>query len=144
MLHRRLPLTSLVVAALAAALFAAPVVAAPALTASLTGASEVPSADPDGSGTVVVRVNTGKGVVCYELTVTGIDTAIAAHIHHAPAGVNGPVVVPLQAPSEGSSSGCVEVVRSLAKDIASNPADYYVNVHNIDYPAGAIRGQLSK
>jgi hypothetical protein len=61
MLHRRrLPLTSLIVAALAAALFAAPVVAAPALTASLAGASEVPPADPDGSGTVAVRVNTGR------------------------------------------------------------------------------------
>jgi hypothetical protein len=32
----------------------------------------------------------------------------------------------------------------LAKDILKNPADYYVNVHNEEYEAGALRGQLSK
>jgi hypothetical protein len=32
----------------------------------------------------------------------------------------------------------------LAKDILKDPADYYVNVHNAEYPAGALRGQLSK
>lgn len=142
--RRRALLSSLAVAALAAASLAAPVAAAPGITASLSGANEVPPADPDGSGSATVKINTGKGLVCYELTVTGIGTVIAAHIHNAPVGVNGPVVVPLSPPTSGSSSGCVEVVRSLAKAIASAPQDYYVNVHTQDYPAGAIRGQLSK
>ena len=26
--------------------------------------------------------------------------------------------------------------------ILANPAAYYVNVHNADYPGGAVRGQL--
>jgi hypothetical protein len=30
----------------------------------------------------------------------------------------------------------------LVADIAANPSEYYVNVHNKPYPAGAIRGQL--
>ena len=145
MLHRhRVPFSSLLVGVLAAALLAAPVVAGSRMTAQLSGASEVPAADPDGSGTAVVRVNTGKGIICYELTVSGIAPATAAHIHQAPEGINGPVVVPLQAPTAGSSSDCIEVVRSLAKAIASSPQDYYVNVHNAEYPAGAVRGQLSK
>jgi hypothetical protein len=146
MRHRhRLPLSSLVAAALAAALLAAPVAAGSRLTASLTGASEVPGpGDPDGSGTAVVRANGGKGIVCYELTVSGIAPATAAHIHVGSVGVAGPVVVPLQAPTTGSSSGCIEVVRSLARAIASSPEDHYVNVHNSEYPAGAVRGQLSK
>jgi hypothetical protein len=30
----------------------------------------------------------------------------------------------------------------LVGAIAANPSGYYVNVHNIPYPDGAIRGQL--
>ena len=115
------------------------------LTTTLTGAEEVPGpGDPDGTGFAAVTVNPGKGLVCYELSVSGIDSAVAAHIHEAPFGEAGPVVVPLEAPTDGSSSGCATVTRDLAKDLLKNPADYYVNVHNLEFEAGALRGQLSK
>jgi hypothetical protein len=32
----------------------------------------------------------------------------------------------------------------LIKAIRQNPEAYYVNVHNSDFPTGAVRGQLSK
>jgi hypothetical protein len=54
------------------------------------------------------------------------------------------VVVPLAPPTGGSSSGCAEVSRELALAILKSPSDYYVNVHNAEFPAGALRGQLSK
>jgi hypothetical protein len=47
-------------------------------------------------------------------------------------------------PTDGSVSACVEVDRELALAILKHPADYYVNVHNAEFPAGAARGQLSK
>ena len=83
-------------------------------------------------------------MLCYELSVSGIaPPATGAHIHEAPPGEAGDVVVTLQPPTtDGFSSGCVEVGRALAKDILKNPSDYYVNVHNAEYPAGALRGQL--
>ncbi len=113
------------------------------LNTALTGAAEAPSpGDPDGSGTAALRVNPGTGVICYTLTVTDIEPATAAHIHEAPAGTAGPVVQGLDAPADGRSSNCVTVARTLARDIVANPADYYVNVHNAEYPAGAVRGQL--
>ena len=112
-------------------------------TTMLSGANEVGGGDPDGSGTAQVWVNPGRNVVCYEITVMNVDRAVAAHIHHAPAGVNGPVVVPFAAPTSGSSSGCVDVDRELARDIVMHPADYYVNVHTAVVPAGAVRGQLA-
>jgi hypothetical protein len=34
--------------------------------------------------------------------------------------------------------------REDAKDIVQTPENYYVNVHNAEYPGGAVRGQLSK
>jgi hypothetical protein len=138
-------------ALLAGSITAAPLVAVPAmaadggrpLSATLTGAAEVPtSGDPDGIGSASVRVNVGKKQVCVDLTVSGIAPALAAHIHEAPAGIAGPVVVPLDAPTTGTSSNCYSITRQLAKEILKDPADYYVNVHNAAYPAGALRGQL--
>jgi len=116
------------------------------LTTTLTGEQEVPVlGDLDGIGSATVTVNPGQGVLCYELSVSGIATATAAHIHEAPPNAAGPVVVTLtEVPFDSFSSGCVEVDRAEAKEILKNPADYYVNVHNEEYEAGALRGQLSK
>ena len=113
------------------------------LSTTLSGAAEVPGpGDADGTGTASITVNPGLGRICYWLDVSGIEPAVAAHIHIAPAGVAGPVVVPLAAPTSGSSSGCADVDRDLALAIIRDPAAYYVNVHNADHPAGALRGQL--
>ncbi len=115
------------------------------LSATMTGAAEVPGpGDPDGSGTAALRVNHGQGRVCYELEVADIMPARAAHIHRAPAGVAGPVVVPLVPPSAGSSEACADIDRDLAKALIQHPEEYYVNVHNMPHPGGAVRGQLSK
>ena len=110
--------------------------------ATLSGAQENPPADADGSGKVGIFLNASSGSVCFGLTVANIAPATAAHIHHAPAGVNGPVVIPLPAPTTGSSAGCVTASPALVQNIIDHPADYYVNVHNAQYPGGAIRGQL--
>lgn len=83
-------------------------------------------------------------MVCYSIAVSNIAPATAAHIHDAPAGQTGPVVVTLAPPADGSSEGCVAADRTLIKDVRKNPSEYYVNVHNADFPAGALRGQLSR
>ncbi len=110
---------------------------------SLSGAEEVPPADPDGTGFALITLNVGQATVCWELTVANIEPATAAHIHRAPAGVNGPVVVPLSPPTTGTSSGCTTANPVLIQDIIDNPEQYYVNVHNAQFPGGAVRGQLS-
>ena len=115
------------------------------LQTNLTGAAEVPGpGDPDGTGTAQITVNPGQKRVCYKLRVSNIAPATAAHIHEAAPTAAGPVVVTLGAPTSGTSSGCVTVTRALALEILKDPSDYYVNVHNAAFPAGAVRGQLAK
>jgi len=113
---------------------------------TMDGASEAPGpGDPDGSGTALIVLNHGQRTVCFELAVFDIEPATAAHIHVGAVGVPGPVVVPLTPPTDGFSSGCVEGVdRALIKAIIQNPDNYYVNVHNAEFPGGAVRGQLVK
>jgi hypothetical protein len=116
------------------------------LSASLTGAAEVPGpGDTDGTGSVKITLNQGKGQICFDLTVSNIAAATAAHIHAAPAGQAGDVVVTLAPPpAGGSSKNCVSADQDLIKKIRQNPENYYVNVHNAEFADGAIRGQLSK
>jgi hypothetical protein len=115
-------------------------------TTTLTGAAEVNAqgvpnqGDPDGVGTAMLRINPGLGQVCWTITVSGVEPITMAHIHIAPPTAPGPIVVPLN-PYTG---GCTDVERSLALAIIRDPGAYYVNVHNVPYQAGALRGQLSR
>jgi hypothetical protein len=114
------------------------------VTASLTGAQEVPGpGDSDGSGTAEITVVDATDNVCYDLRVRNIAPATAAHIHRGVMGVAGPPVVTLEAPSDGGAEGCVSAPGGLADEIEANPAGFYVNVHNAEFPNGAVRGQLA-
>ena len=115
------------------------------LSTTLTGAAEVPGpGDPDGTGTASVTLNHGQGEVCYELTVAKIAAANAAHIHEGAVDKAGPPIANLTPPTEGSSKGCVPLDKEKLKAIMQNPENYYVNIHNAEFPDGAVRGQLGK
>ncbi|HWG94204.1 MAG TPA: CHRD domain-containing protein [Mycobacteriales bacterium] len=129
------------------------------LTAALDGRSEVATGaqdrrivgDPDGRGEAYVFGTeaaagdpAGTGRVCYVLEADKIAPATAAHIHRGAAGENGPVVAALSAPSDGTSAGCVVLPVADVRAIFGNPAGFYVNVHNAEFPGGALRGQLAE
>lgn len=112
------------------------------LAADLTGAAEAPGpGDPDGVGSARITLNQGQEEVCFDITVSGVEPITAAHIHIAPAGQPGPVVVNFN-PAVNGLNGCVSASAELIKAIRQNPAAYYINVHNEPFPAGALRGQL--
>ena len=110
----------------------------------LNGSQEATPGDADGAGFFGYSLD---GVqFCWDLRWRNIDTAFAAHVHVGPRHVAGPVVIPLSV-GDGSGApvaGCSTIDPALAAAIAANPKEYYVNVHNAAYPAGAIRGQLKR
>ena len=129
------------------------------LETELNGRNEV-AADATNTRNVGDRNGTGEAYVfgidgdattlCYVLTVDRIAPATAAHIHEGAAGTNGPVVANLAAPADGNAADCLTegetgkfVGDQTVAEILANPENYYVNVHNAEFPAGAIRGQLS-
>ena len=124
-------------------------------TTTLSGQNEVNAAhptggagDPDGTGTASITVNVGQRRVCWDITVHNLGTVTRGHIHNAPVLVNGNIVVGFFEPATVALKGCTPttqpVDRALLTDIIQHPQNYYVNVHTADFPAGAIRGQLSK
>lgn len=122
-----------------------PVAGDTVLIAPLTPDQEVPGpGDPDAFGFAKVYVRPSAGEVCVRLSVALMEPPTGAHIHEAPRGEAGPVVVPLPLPEGGLVDGCVSADVDLLTDIANNPENYYVNIHTASYPAGAVRGQLTR
>lgn len=120
------------------------------LRATLTGAKERPDpGDPDGRGYAKVSLKWNR--ICYTLYWRNIGPPTAAHIHVGSADVAGGVVLGLfSVPPPGleapvsSVGGCASADPALVSAIRRDPRNYYVNIHNEAYPAGAIRGQLHR
>ena len=120
--------------------------AGPTLVATMSGADEVDDAgkrgqgDPKGAGSFSARVD--KDQLCYKLSWSKIDDPTMAHIHKGAAGANGPVYIGLS--DVDGEEHCEEVGRDRLDAIIAHPEKYYVNIHNGDFPGGAVRGQLDK
>ena len=101
----------------------------------------------NGNGVASVTLNPDTGTVCYSMVYNLAPPATAAHIHRGEAGTNGPIVVPFFTSTPAASdspSGCTQGVDAgLIQEIMANPTGFYVNVHNADFPGGALRGQLT-
>ena len=118
---------------------------------TLTGAQEVPAntSTASGSSIRVAHDRSVSGGVRY----TGM-LATVAHIHEAPVGANGPVIVPLVKTANGpvivplvkTADGMFAVpagtLLTPSQHASYQAGNLYVNVHSAAYPAGEIRAQL--
>lgn len=142
-------------------------------SATLTGASEVPPVTTEAFGTATFDLNvtfddftftTAVVGVNFELSAFNTTGAFMAHIHCAPAGENGPIVVWLAGNLGASTVGhdvdgtwvgnakftegnivagtpCGDTLGDLLTAMVNGQT--YVNVHTAGNPGGEIRGQIS-
>lgn len=128
----------------------------------LQGDNEVPAVETNAQGQATFKVSKDGNSISYKLIVSNIENVMMAHIHNAPAGENGGVVVwlypdaPPPALIEGRFQGVLAEGTFTADDLVGSMAgqslddlieeikagNTYVNVHTTQVPSGEIRGQI--
>jgi hypothetical protein len=107
---------------------------------TLTGAEEVPAVTTEakGEGTITIAKDMS---VTGSVKTTGIE-GIAAHIHLAEPGKNGPPVITLTKAADGIWSTPEGAKLTEEQYKAFKAGNLYVNVHSAAHKGGEIRGQL--
>ncbi|MEO2023030.1 MAG: CHRD domain-containing protein [Pirellulaceae bacterium] len=114
---------------------------------TLTGDQAVPPGDPDGSASGILSVDDVTGEIVWNFTYANIADPTAMHIHgpNGPAGSTAGVFIGLGTSSSGPGILDASLTHASLSDLSlilSNPSDFYVNIHNADFPPGAVRDQL--
>ena len=119
------------------------------LHARLTATSETTGSTSTAKGHTQIKVR-ANGTIEFKTQILNKngETFVAGHIHQAPVGVAGPIVVPLFA-SPGTTARHIRQsgvatpnAGTTSAALCTNPSAYYVNYHTTAFPGGAIRGQL--
>lgn len=110
-----------------------------AISVKLSGAEEVPPVSTPGSGSGSFRV-AEDGTITGSVTTKDVQGTMA-HIHRAPKGQNGPIIVPLD---KNGDTYSVPAGRKLTKEQLEDlkKGNLYVNVHTNANKGGEVRGQL--
>lgn len=112
--------------------------------AMLSGKQVAPRpGDPDGTGKALITIDTSINRLCYELSWSNIGEPTDAMIHDSSIkDENTSMLIDLRLKENGPKA-CLTVDRPLLDRVVANPSGHHVEVHNNDYPDGAMRGQLS-
>src|SRR5712691_1989472 len=121
------------------------------LHAKLAAKNETTGSTSTAKGHTLIKVR-NEGTIEFKTHILNKngETFVAGHIHQAPVGVAGPIVVPLfVAPSPPTSARHIKQsgvatpnAGTTGAALCANPSAYYVNYHTTAFPGGAIRGQL--
>ena len=107
---------------------------------SLTGGEEVPAVTTEAKGAGKITIADDKSV-SGSVKTTGVAGTMA-HIHEAPAGKNGPPIIPLEKKGDDEWSVPAGSKLSDAQYESFKAGNLYVNVHSADHKGGEIRTQL--
>jgi hypothetical protein len=103
----------------------------------------------DLDGRATSYVSACGSLVRYALSWSAIGRPTEAHIHQGSAGIDGPVAVMFFGVQDGLPSTVDGVAGEVAgvdpritRAITESPSSFYTNVHTVEFPGGAVRGQL--
>jgi len=117
-------------------------------TATLGADQEVPPTTSPATGTATLTYNPFTRRFNLDVAVDDIDnsTVTGFHVHSAPIGVNGGIIVDLIAlvPDDGTgfTASASNIVLPPLQEAALLAGATYLNVHTTAFPSGALRGQL--
>lgn len=110
-------------------------------SATLSGSQESTPTPSTATGTANLSINPITLELSGAVVTSGL-TGTASHIHEAPSGTAGSIILPLNASGSGTwvvPSGKFLSVSQFASYLNGN---LYANVHSAAYPSGEIRGQF--
>jgi hypothetical protein len=121
------------------------------LHSKLTATAETTGSTSVAKGHTLIKVR-ADGSIEFKTQILNKahETFVAGHIHLAPVGVAGPIVVPLfVAPTPATSARHIKQSGIATPNpgttgaaLCADPTAYYVNYHTTAFTGGAIRGQL--
>ncbi len=116
-------------------------------SATITGGQEVPPSGSPGFGNASFVLDNSQTNLSYSVTFCYLVGGLtASHIHQAPPGTNGPIIVPLNIGAAsglmcGSFSGVATVTPAIVTAMLNGQT--YINLHSLQFPGGEIRGQIA-
>jgi len=110
------------------------------LKIALSGSHEIPPVTTSATGAAIINVGADKAVRG-SVTVSGLSPT-AVHIHEAPAGKNGPIVIPLTQTGPDVWSVPENIKLTDVQFESFKAGNLYVNVHTVANRGGEIRGQI--
>jgi CHRD domain len=121
------------------------------LHAKMSAKNETTGSTSTAKGHTLIKVR-NDGTIQFKTKINNKnhEMFVAGHIHQAPVGVPGPIVVPLFGPPASPTSArhikqsgvATPNAGTTGANLCQNPSAYYVNYHTTAFPGGAIRGQL--
>lgn len=107
---------------------------------SLTGSEEVPAVETTATGSGTIKIAADNSVTG-SVKTKGVD-GIAAHIHQAATGKNGPPIISLEKGADGEWNVPKDSKLTGEQIAAYKAGELYVNVHSAAHKNGEIRAQL--